>query len=373
MTDLPLHCRLLAAALPGEEKRIRSSYVPTLVLVVALSTVVFVALGIRQGATPKSMTQYGLIMVAYIAYLAVWYPRRMRRRLIKCWETYDLEIGRDYLLRRQADIPDFRLQFDDVQAVEHVQGRYLRVIGKTKSRAIAIPEGIDHFDQVLETVSSIRAVRVRTIEQWQKYRAFMAAGLLLYVILLWATSPVVVIPLSLAMGSVVVWVFFWIRRNPNISIGSKRFAWIYWLFFLMCVLKLLAAAEGTESVNRYAIAGKVIATTLVFAPCVLLIFGWVRWWRVRPPRYWRSYAIAWGLTTASISALCLYGVLSYVQLAHIGHSDEHRLAIAGVYVGCPLSVFSVVAAVVGNGRSRVITWLAGGLLAVVWTVAFFYA
>jgi len=57
---------------------------------------------------------------------------------------------------RQADIPDLRLQFDEVQAVEHVQGRYLRVIGKTKSRAIAIPEGIDHFDQVLETVSSLR-------------------------------------------------------------------------------------------------------------------------------------------------------------------------------------------------------------------------
>lgn len=52
---------------------------------------------------------------------------------------------------------------------------------------------------------------------------------------------------------------------------------------------------------------------------------------------------------------------------------SHRLAIAGVYVGCPLSVFSVVTAIVGNGRSRVITWLAGGSLAVVWSIAFFYA
>jgi hypothetical protein len=77
--------------------------------------------------------------------------------------------------------------------------------------------------------------------------------------------------------------------------------------------------------------------------------------------------------TASISALCLYGVLSYIQLAQIGHSNEHRLAIAGVYVGCPLSVLSVVAAVVGNGRSRVIAGLAGGSLAVVWSIAFFYA
>jgi hypothetical protein len=161
---------------------------PTLVLVVVFSTVVFVALGISKGATARSMILYGLLMVAYLAYLAVWYPRRMRRRLFKCWETYDLEIGRDYLLRRQADIPVIRLQFDEVQAVEHVQGRYLRVIGQTKGRAIAIPEGIDHFDQVLETVSSLRPVRLRTIEQWQKVFIFMAAGLLLFMTMLWASS-----------------------------------------------------------------------------------------------------------------------------------------------------------------------------------------
>jgi hypothetical protein len=373
MRDQALHYRLLAAALPNEEKRIRSSYMPSLVLVVVLSTVVFVALGIIKGATSGSMILYGLLMVAYIAYLAVWYPRRMRRRLFKCWETYDLEIGHDYLLRRQADIPDLHMQFNEVQTVERVQGRYLRVIGKTKSCAISIPESIDHFDQVLETVSSLRPVRVRTIEQWQKYRAFMAAGLLVFITMLWATSPVVVVPLSLAMGSAIVWVFFWIRRNPNIPGNLKRIAWIYWVFFVICVVKIFVAVDGVDSVKKYAIIGKIVGYTLFFSPCVLLIFGWVRWWRVRPPRYRRNYAIAWGLATASISALCLYGVVSYVQLGDIGHSNEHRLAIAGAYVGCPLSVFSIAAAVVGSGRSRVITWLAGGSLALVWTVAFFYA
>jgi hypothetical protein len=373
MTDLALHYRLLAAALPGEEERIRSSYMPTLVLVVALSSVVFVVLGIRQGATPKLMMGYGLVMAAYIAYLVIWYPRRMRRRLKQCWDTYDLEIGSDYLLRRQAGIPDLRLQFDEVQAVEHFQGRYLRVIGKTKSRVIAIPEGIDRFDQVLETVSSLRPVRVRTIEQWQKYRAFMAAGLLLYVVMIWATSPAVAIPLSLVMGSVIMWVFFWIRRNPYLSINQKRIAWIYWLFFLTCILKLLVAVDGINHVNAPAMIGKMLAYMLGFSPCALLTVGWVRWWRAPPPRNWRSYAVGYGLATASVSALCLYGVLSYIQLAHIGHSNEHQLAMAGVYVGWPLSVFSVVAAVVGNGRSRVIAGLAGGSLAVVWSIAFFSA
>lgn len=332
MTDVALHCRLLSAGLPSEEKRIRSSYMPTIVLIAVLSTVVFVALGISKGAKARSMVPYGSLMVAYVAYLAVWYPRRMRRRLLKCWETYELNIGHDYLLRRQADIPDLRLQFDEVQAVERVQGRYLRVIGKTTSRVISIPESIDHFDQVLEIVSSLRPVRVRAVEQWQKYHAFMAAGLLLYMIMLWATSPVIVIPLSLAVGAVIVWVVFWIRRNPNIPGSRKRIEWIYWLFLVVCVLKLFAAVSDAKSVNAPARAGNMLAYVLAFSPCLLLTFGWVRWWRVRPPRFWRNYATAGSLATASISALCLYAVISYIQLAHIGSSNEHRLAIAGVYV-----------------------------------------
>lgn len=274
MTDVALRYRLLTTALPNEEKRIQTSYVPTLALVVAASTVLFVALGISKGATAKLMITYGLVMAVYIAYLVIWYPRRMKRKLTRCWETYELEIGKDYLLRRQADVPDLRLQFAEVQAAEHVEGRYLRVIGTTKGRVISIPEGVEQFDTVLKTVSSLCPVRVRTIEQWQKYRAFMAAGLILFVILLWATSPVVVIPTSLAIGLVIVWVFFWIRRNPNIPESTKRVAWTYGLFLVVCVVKLLVAVAGVEKAS--VTLGKMIATMFVFSPCVLLTFGWGR-------------------------------------------------------------------------------------------------
>jgi len=189
--------------------------------------------------------------------------------------------------------------------------------------------------------------------------------------MLWATSPSVVIPLSLTMGSVIVWVFLWIQRNANIPASTKRIAWIYWLFFAMCVVKLFVAADAVEKGS--AILGSIVGNIFVFSPCVLLTFGWVRWWRVRLSRDWRNYAIAWGLATASISAMCLYGVLSYIQLAHIGSSNEHRLAIGGVYAGWPLSAFSVVAATLGKGRARVIVCLAGSSLTLVWSLAFFYA
>ena len=192
-------------------------------------------------------------------------------------------------------------------------------------------------------------------------------------IMLWATSPIVVIPLSTVMGSVAVRLAFWFRRNPSVSTKQKRVDWIYWLLFLVCVLKLLVAVDVPVHVNAPTIIGKTLAYVLAFSPCALLTVGWVRWWRVPLPRHRRSYAVAYGLATASISALCLYGVLSYIQFAHIGHSNEHRLAMAGVYMGFPLSAFAVVTAIVGNGCSRVVAGLAGASLAAVWSIAFFYA
>jgi hypothetical protein len=136
------------------------------------------------------------------------------------------------------------LKFGDVQAVEQVPGRYLRVVGKPRSQVISIPEGIENFEQVLEAVSSVRAVQVRNIEQWKKQRVFMATGLILYATMLWSTSPVVVIPLSLLMGSIVVWVFLWMRRSPNLVRSSKRLAWLYLAFLLMCALKLFVAVAS---------------------------------------------------------------------------------------------------------------------------------
>jgi hypothetical protein len=117
----------------------------------------------------------------------------------------------------------------------------MRVIGKPRSRVISIPEGIENFDQVLKALSLIRPIQLRSIEQWKKSRVYMAAGMILYSTMLWSTSPIVVVPLSLAMGSAVVWLFLWIRRNPNLPRGTKRLAWVFLPALLMCALKLFVA------------------------------------------------------------------------------------------------------------------------------------
>src|SRR4051812_994918 len=104
-------------------------------------------------------------------------------------------------------------------------------------------------------------------------------------------------------------------KKPNESY------WFICCFFQPALFKRFVAMEGVDKVA--AGFGKIVGNFLVFSPCLLIIVGWVRWWRIRPPRHWRNYAVAWGLAAASISALCLYCVLSVVHLAHLGHSNEH--------------------------------------------------
>ena len=72
----------------------------------------------------------------------------------------------------------------------------------------------------------------------------MVAALILYMTMLWSTAPVVVIPLSISMAGIIVWTFFWYRRNPNLQRRTKTIAWLYLVFLLVCGVKLLVAVDS---------------------------------------------------------------------------------------------------------------------------------
>jgi hypothetical protein len=121
--------RLLPAGLPAAQQKLTKRYlIPQLLILVAVMVISGV-LGMRR-ANFGTVVVFSIFVGLFITYIAFISPRRMRRSLRKCWDTYILAIGPDYLLRRQADAPDLRLSFTEVKKVEHLPGRYLRVIGQ---------------------------------------------------------------------------------------------------------------------------------------------------------------------------------------------------------------------------------------------------
>lgn len=234
------HYRLPPSGLPAEEKRIRARFVPSLLLILGVGLVVDLLLGISHHYTLKSSLVFGTFSAVYVGFLAVWLPRRMTRRLRQCWETYDLEIGNDYLTRRQQNLAELSVRFDEIKRIVHVPGRYIRVTGSASHKVVEIPECIEGFDQIRLELAQFGPIEIGRTEQWQKTMAFVAVQFFVFLVTVWSTSLWTVISLSVIVTVMVIRGVVWSQQNPNLSHKKKLLAWPYLVVWLgLCGVKLL--------------------------------------------------------------------------------------------------------------------------------------
>jgi hypothetical protein len=119
--------------------------------------------------------------------------------------------------------------------------------------------------------------------------------------------------------------------------------------------------------------GFLLGDLLCLTPLFLLCLGWLRWFRVpvkEGTRKWRNYAIGMGLTFASVSCVCILGVILYLRSAHLEYWKEYLLASAWGRFNWPVSLCAVILAGIGKGRSRILLLFAALALLVSWTMAF---
>lgn len=115
----------------------------------------------------------------------------------------------------------------------------------------------------------------------------------------------------------------------------------------------------------------VVGDAIFFSPGPLLVWGWVKSvWMSSQSCGWRQNIIKLGLGAASVSSLCLYAVVLYLQKAHVGYWNEYLIASRWGRFCWPLSAAAVILGAVGKGASRVLLTAAGLGLVVVWTIAF---
>lgn len=230
---------LVPSALAATERRIRNTLLIPQMSVVVAGILLSLFLVVRNSGirTTLAVAGFDALFLTYIAFVS---PRRMHSRLIKCWDSYVLEIGPDYLLRLQADTPDVRLLFRDVRRVERRPGHSLRVIGSDKLQVIGIPEGIEHPDEVLQIVTALAPVTSPRSDRALRTNVLLALGFAAYLAMLWATSPWIVVPLATAISALIFWFVVFMRRSSNVTRRAKRAGWLYLIFVLTCGLKVLA-------------------------------------------------------------------------------------------------------------------------------------
>jgi hypothetical protein len=150
--------RLPPDAIDNVERHLRkSALIPQMSI---LAAVVLLSTLLVAGGAPnlKAVIPFAACAALVLTYMAFVSPRRMHRRLSKLWDSYVLEIGPDYLLRRQGDTPDVRLLFAEIGSIERRPGHGLRVIGKTRYQVIGIPESIEQLEEILNLVTPLAPV-----------------------------------------------------------------------------------------------------------------------------------------------------------------------------------------------------------------------
>jgi len=233
------HYKLLPSSFPVEIQRIQRSWLLRWSLITAgVFLLTDLLLSMRSGTGHKPSLYIFLFLGLLLVYEAVSTRRQTRRRLEKYWDTYDLEIGPDYFLRRQADLADLCLHFGEVTRIERQPGHYLHLIGNHKQRVIEIYEGIENFDEVFQIVSSIRPIEVLHRFAWLKLVLPRTAAAVGFVVMLWSGSPLVVVPLASVLIIAFLREVVRLRRDPNQPPKIRRRAWGYLFPSLVCFLKV---------------------------------------------------------------------------------------------------------------------------------------
>lgn len=235
--------RLLPESLPAAEQRVRDRHLIPYVAIVATCFLISTFLAFRKTVDLASILPLAVIAGLILTYLFFVIPRRTRKVLARCWNSYTLEIGPDYLLRQQADTPDVRLPFSEIKRIERRPGDYVRVVGTKKLHVIGIPHGIEHFDEIWQTLAGLAPVTEHASDHFLGRHLITVVAGAGFLGMFWSTSPRIVLPIAAALVGILVWGMVFLRRSPNASRQSRRAIWLYvWLIFLvgMKVLSVLS-------------------------------------------------------------------------------------------------------------------------------------
>jgi hypothetical protein len=168
------------------------------------------------------------------------------KRNQESWVSFELTIGKDFLIRRIKDFPELEIQGHEVTAIKE-SGTGLHVETNLKDRAIGIASALVDYDDAKERLS--RWMPIQESQQgWIATGSWMWALPVLFLILfgsfyLSSKSWMILatgIPLLVGLS----WSIWLIHKSVQVSAQMKRLSLIAFLPLLSIVAKLILAIRN---------------------------------------------------------------------------------------------------------------------------------
>jgi hypothetical protein len=210
---------------------------------IILAGCVVIVLFSSHGVNDMSVLQY---LIPFLCMLSIYGMYQDYHKQKRFFDNYKLTVDDDMLVREQFNVPAISIRFEDVKEIIDCGNETFVVKGPNPKANIYIPAKIENGTVLKDVLNNIKPLTIKKANTiWIKalvpFTTIAAMGLLIPVYIFdnkWVVGICGSITLCL-----MIWGFYVIHTNKNISNKAKRNSWLMIIVFLsiaiMLYLKLL--------------------------------------------------------------------------------------------------------------------------------------
>jgi len=162
------------------------------------------------------------------------------------WLSYELLVGYDFILKKEANIADVEIYQDEITKLEQISNGNIIVRTKEKDRFILIPNSLVGFEEAKNILLSwqngkpITTARSNRLSTALLFVCTMAS----FIIVMYVNQIRIVLPAALFLIPFYIWSLIQIQRNPQIDPKIKQGSWLFILVLISLIFRIIALLKS---------------------------------------------------------------------------------------------------------------------------------
>lgn len=154
------------------------------------------------------------------------------------FESYTLIVEGNLIKREQFNSQTISIYFNDISDIIKNKNGSFTIKGKSEKGIISIPEQIDNYSDLENSLSQIMPITQKTKGSFRQIYsgalAILAVGLMACVYIL--SNRLIVGAAGIILIALLLWSFIAIRKNKNIDAKTKTSSWLVFIVIITVVV-----------------------------------------------------------------------------------------------------------------------------------------
>jgi hypothetical protein len=179
-----------------------------------------------------------LVIICAISFCVSYYTATKRQR--RSFDSYQLAIGHDYIIRKQSDFSDMTLYFNEIVSISEYKGGLI-IKAREPDKVLIVSRHIEDYESVKTHLSSLCPILPFSYKGlFTQYPFLLSIIMVIGMVGVYITDNKIVVCIS---GGVVLlimgWMYYKTKTNKYLDSYSKKSLWLYLLLAFVIITAIL--------------------------------------------------------------------------------------------------------------------------------------